>query len=199
MPKLCTAIAVQQLLPRLPRLSIQKTPEGPIATGQRLSRPLSGEPLAHRHAPPQFLEAAPPSTPPPFDLTNIHLQRLLIQRPPIPDTRTRIKIIVRMLNKAILHRILMNIIHLLHKSRFARDQESVGMMLPHRIFIASFLFEHLQFFERRSELIFFQMIEYPLCRDSIQIPKRVRRLTFAVSNDVFVIGHYHVSKNEQIG
>ncbi len=103
-----------------------------------------------------------------------------------------------MLDQAVFHWIQVNVVDFLHKGRFARDQKRVGMMLPNGVLVAAFLFELAQFVERLDEIIFLQIIDDPPCRNAVEITQRLRRLTLAVGDDVFMVGHYRVSENTKL-
>lgn len=91
----------------------------------------------------------------------------------------------------------MNIIDLLHKGRFARDQECVWMVFPNGVLVAALLFKLAQFIERIGEIVFFQIVENAFSRDAVQITQRLRRLTLAVCNNVVMIGHYGIGEDAE--
>ena len=70
-------------------------------------------------------------------------------------------------------------------------------MFPNRVFIAAFLFKLTQFIERIGEIVFLQIIDDPPCGDAVEITQRLRRLSLAVGNDVFMIRHYRISKDAE--
>ena len=71
-------------------------------------------------------------------------------------------------------------------------------MFPNRVFIAAFLFKLTQFIERIGEIVFLQIIDDPPCGDAVEITQRLRRLTLAIGDDVFMIRHYRISENTEL-
>jgi hypothetical protein len=52
-----------------------------------------------------------------------------------------------------------------------------------------------QFLQRRLVAFAFQTIDYPTASDSINEAKNYGSFSFAVGNNVHVIGHYHVGQD----
>jgi hypothetical protein len=116
----------------------------------------------------------------PSDSVNIYLERLIFQRATLPPTYTRPAVILSVFNKTGPHRILENVIHLLHEHVFAGDGKHIAMVIPERIAIGVLLGFMLELLGRCIMAVLFEMVNNAAAYDTVYVPQNLGRFEIAI-------------------
>ena len=92
----------------------------------------------------------------------------------------------------------MNVIHLLHKDSFAENRKHILLLLPQGVIVLSLPFLMPQFRERTLILLLFQIINHSPTCNSLEVTEHVSRLVWTTGEQVHVIEHYYVSKDQEL-
>src|ERR1700730_11114368 len=90
----------------------------------------------------------------------------------------------------------MCVVQSLHEHSLARQQPNIRMMIPKRITMAAAVLFVTELFERSNMALLLQKIDHASGSDAVDKTLNHGSLLLTVSDDMKMIRHDHVSKNE---
>src|SRR2546426_20651 len=91
----------------------------------------------------------------------------------------------------------MRVVHSLHEHPLARQQSNIRMMIPKRITVTAAVLFVPELFERSSMALLLQKIDHASGSDAVDKTVNHGGFLLTVSDEVKMIRHDHVSKNEE--
>lgn len=93
----------------------------------------------------------------------------------------------------------MDVVNLLHKHRLAKNRKDILFLLPKRIAVFSFPLFVTQLRQRTLKVVLLQKIDDAACSKTFHASQHIRRRVWAISQQMQMVRHNHVSENKETG